>query len=72
VAGLFAAGIIPLLEGLFKSLLLGAVLIGSAIVDAAIAIPPGVVTAWLFLGSWTRKRRIIAGVGVAFGAFVFL
>jgi len=68
----FATGILPLVDQLLKSVLLGALLIGSAVFNAAIAIPLGILIPWRRLRSWTTKRRIIAGTAIAFGTFVLL
>lgn len=71
-AAVFAAGILPLVDQLLKSVLLGALLIGSAVFNAAIAIPLGILIPWRRLRSWTTKRRIIAGTAIAFGTFILL
>lgn len=69
VSPLLAVGILPGLEALFKSVLLGAVVIVTSVVNATIAVPIGIIVSRRYWRTGTRGRRILAGVIVAFAAF---
>lgn len=72
LAPLVAVGIAPGLDILLKKVILGAVVIVAAVINAMIAIPIGVIIAWLYLKSWKTRNRIVAGISISVSAFLCL
>jgi hypothetical protein len=70
--GLFAVGVLPLLESLFKSVILGAIVVVFSVINAAIAIPIGIVFARRLWRTQTKGRRIAAGALLVLGVFALL